>query len=152
MGVWIVERKITSLMKFKVMKKILLFVIPVVLIFVASRIYRNTEVETSSSYCNVNPKEYLSTDTEDAVILDVRTQREYDYGHLENAVVIDIYQRDFREKISKLDKNKTYYVYCKTGTRSRSAVNYMLQSGFKKVCNLEGGINYLTRAGVKLVR
>ena len=96
--------------------------------------------------------EYLKTEQKDAVILDVRTEREYAYGHLENAIVIDIYSRDFKEKISKLDKEKTYFVYCKTGIRSRSAVNYMINNGFKKVCDLEGGINYLTRAGVKLVQ
>ena len=134
------------------MKKILLIAIPVVLILVASRIYRNSESETGAAYCNLNAKEYLEVDAGEGVILDVRTQREYNYGHLDNAIVIDIYQRDFREKINKLDKEKTYYVYCKTGIRSRSAVNYMLKSGFKKVCNLEGGINYLTRAGVKLVK
>jgi rhodanese-related sulfurtransferase len=135
------------------MKKALYFIVPVILIFVASRIYKgNTEEKSNSAYCNLSAKEYIEVDTKDAVILDVRTQREFDYGHLENAIVVDIYQKSFREEINKLDKEKTYYVYCKTGTRSRSAVNYMLQSGFKKVCNLDGGINYLSSAGVKLVQ
>ena len=120
-------------MKSKDMKKILLFAIPIVLIFVASRIYRNTETETDTAYCNLNAKEYINTDTKEGVVLDVRTQREYDYGHLDNAIVVDIYARDFRDKISKLDKDKTYYVYCKTGIRSRSAFNYMLQNKLKKV-------------------
>ena len=139
-------------MKNNLMKKILLFAVPVVLIFVASRIDRSNDTMSNDSYCNLDAKEYVGTNIKDAVILDVRTQREFDYGHLENAIVMDIYHKSFREKISKLDKSKTYYVYCKTGIRSRSAVNYMLQSGFKNVCNLEGGINYLTRAGVKLVK
>ena len=100
----------------------------------------------------MSAKEYLETDTRQAIIIDVRTQREFDRGHLENAVIIDVYQKDFKKRINELDKSKSYFVYCKTGIRSRKAVNYMLQSGFKKVCNLEGGINYLTGAGVKLVR
>lgn len=135
------------------MKKALYFIVPVILIFVASRIYKGkTEEKSNSAYCNLSAKEYVEVDTKDAVILDVRTQREFDYGHLENAIFVDIYQKSFKEEINKLDKEKTYYVYCKTGIRSRSAVNYMLQSGFKKVCNLDGGINYLSRAGVKLVQ
>ena len=71
---------------------------------------------------------------------------------MENAVVIDIYDESFKDKIAKLDKSKHYMVYCKTGIRSRSAVNYMLQSGFQYVCDLQGGVNYLTRAGVKLIK
>lgn len=138
------------------MKKVLYLIIPVVLILVASRIYTSNNVsvstENDSAYCNLSASEYKETDTDGAIILDVRTQREFDYGHVENAIVVDIYKRSFREEISKLDKNKTYFVYCKTGIRSRSAVNYMMQSGFKKVCNIEGGTNYLSRAGVQLVR
>jgi rhodanese-related sulfurtransferase len=139
-----------------VMKKILYFVIPLLLIFVATRFYKSGSKSVGESsnaeYCNMSPSEYLKAEQKDVVILDVRTEREYAYGHLENAIVIDIYSRGFKDKISKLDKEKTYYVYCKTGIRSRSAVNYMIKTGFKKVCDLEGGINYLSRAGVKLVQ
>lgn len=137
------------------MKKALYFIIPVMIFLVATSCKSKNAPETvqsNSAYCNLSAKEYVEVDTKGAVILDVRTQREFNYGHLENAIVVDIYQKSFREEISKLDKEKTYYVYCKTGIRSRSAVNYMLQSGFKKVCNLDGGINYLSRAGVKLVQ
>lgn len=134
------------------MKKVLYFAIPIILIFVASRIYRSNSTESNSANCNLSAKEYVEIDTKEAIILDVRTQREFDYGHLENAIIIDIYQKSFKDEVNKLDKNKTYYVYCKTGIRSRNAVNYMMQSGFKNVCNLEGGINYLARAGVKLVK
>ena len=136
------------------MKKALYFIIPVVFVFVATKVYKgNNKIQDSNSaYCNLSANEYKVTEVKDAIIIDVRTQREFDYGHLENARVIDIYQKSFRDKIAGLDKNKTYYVYCKTGIRSRSAVNYMMQNGFKKVCNLDGGINYLSRAGVKLVK
>lgn len=137
------------------MKKALYFIVPIVLIFVASRFFGGNNQGangSNSAYCNLSANEYKETDTEGAVILDVRTQREFDNGHLENAMVIDIYKRDFRDKIAQLDKTKTYYVYCLTGVRSRSAVNFMMQSGFAKVCNLEGGVSYLNRAGVKLVR
>ena len=138
------------------MKKLLYFAIPIVLVFVGSRFYRSNSIPENAvgkaTYCNISANEYKEADTREAVIIDVRTQREYDYGHLENAIVIDVYQKSFRDQIAKLDKNGTYYVYCKTGIRSRSAVNYMLESGFTKVCDLEGGINYLSRAGVKLVK
>jgi len=135
------------------MKKALFLIVPVIIIFVAAMVYRgNSEEKGNSAYCNLSAKEYTEVDTKEAVIIDVRTQREFDSGHLENAIIIDIYQKTFKDEISKLDQNETYYVYCKTGMRSRSAVNYMMQMGFKNVCNLDGGINYLSRAGVKLVK
>ena len=109
-------------------------------------------IAKASSSCMMTPQDYQKADKSEAIILDVRTQREYDYGHLEGAIVVDIYQRDFRDKINKLDKSKTYYVYCKTGIRSRNAVAYMRQVGFKNVCDLQGGVNYLARAGVQFVR
>jgi rhodanese-related sulfurtransferase len=138
------------------MKKMLYFVIPLVLIFVATRFYKSGSKSTSdvknSQHCILSASEYKKADNKDVIIIDVRTDREFASGHLENAISIDIYKSDFKDKISKLDKEKTYYVYCKTGIRSRSAVNYMVETGFKKVCDLEGGINYLSRAGVKLVQ
>jgi phage shock protein E len=143
------------------MKKIFYFIIPVAIIVIAASYFKgnsssvptasSTSSSTSSS-CMMTPQDYLKADKSDAVIIDVRTQGEYDYGHLEGAIVVDIYQRDFRDKINKLDKSKTYYVYCKTGIRSRNAVAYMRQVGFEKVCDLQGGVNYLARAGVKFVK
>lgn len=140
------------------MKKVFYFAIPVVLIAIAVSFFngKSKTIETSGSSsganCKMTPDQYIQADKNNAVILDVRTQREFDYGHLEGAIVVDIYQGDFRDKVSKLDKSKTYYVYCKTGIRSRSAVNYMRDVGFTKVCDLQGGINYLARAGVQFVK
>ena len=134
------------------MKKVLYFIVPVVVVIAATKFYETKEVEAASSSCILSAKEYTEADKKEVVIIDVRTEREYAYGHLEGAVLVDIYQRNFKDIINKLDKTKNYFVYCKTGVRSRSAVNYMRQTGFINVCDLEGGINYLTRAGVKLVK
>jgi len=143
------------------MKKILYFIIPVGLIAVAASLFsgKSEAIDTSlattantSPECRMTPEEYVKADKSGSIILDVRTQREYNYGHLEGAILMDIYQRSFRDKVDQLDKSKTYFVYCKTGIRSRSAVRYMRQAGFTKVCDLQGGTNYLARAGVELVK
>ena len=141
------------------MKKIFYFIIPVAIIVIAASYFKGntSSVQSASSSnstasCVMSPQDFQKADKGGAVILDVRTQREYEYGHLEGAIVVDIYQRDFRDKIGQLDKSKTYYVYCKTGIRSRSAVAYMRQVGFEKVCDLQGGVNYLARAGVQFVK
>lgn len=76
----------------------------------------------------------------DAVILDVRTPREYNEGHIPNAVNIDIYMgRGFLDAIKALEPSKSYYVYCKSGGRSAQACTLMQQLGYNNAYNLLGG-------------
>lgn len=74
------------------------------------------------------------------VIIDVRTRPEYNEGYIENAILIDIYTSDFAQRIAELDKSKIYFVYCRTGSRSRYAHEYMKKIGFREVYNLKNGI------------
>ena len=89
---------------------------------------------------------------QDIVLLDVRTTREYNQGHLENSILINMYQSDFKQSILALDKQKTYYIYCHSGSRSRSATKFMRKNGFMNAHNIEGGIMSLKRQGITLVR
>jgi thioredoxin len=73
-------------------------------------------------------------------VLDVRTPEEFAEGYIENAVNINVNSAEFKDEIAKLDKNKSYLVYCLSGKRSASAASYMRSNGFKEVINLEGGI------------
>lgn len=79
-------------------------------------------------------------DTKNMVIIDVRTDAEYQDGHVQNSVNIDILNPDFKNKIEKLDKNKTYKVYCRSGNRSSQAEKMMKSLGFKDVENI-GSLN-----------
>jgi rhodanese-related sulfurtransferase len=75
-----------------------------------------------------------------AVILDVRTEEEWNEGIIPNAVLNDIYKgQGFLYKLDELDKSKNYYVYCKAGSRSAQACAIMNQMGFETTYNLEGG-------------
>jgi phage shock protein E len=132
------------------MKRAVYYIVPVVLIIVAARFFRSAPM--ADGPCNLSATEYKAADKANSVILDVRTQQEFDYGHLEGAVLLDIYQKSFRDEVNKLDKDTKYFVYCKAGIRSKNAVNFMLQSGFTEVCNLNGGINQLSGSGVALVK
>ncbi|MCF4102469.1 rhodanese-like domain-containing protein [Gillisia sp. M10.2A] len=79
--------------------------------------------------------------TEDAVILDVRTEEEFIEGYIPEAKNIDIYKgQEFLDEVNKLDKSKTYYVYCRSGARSAQACALMHQEGFENAYNLMGGI------------
>mgnify|MGYP001824998716 CR=1 FL=1 len=102
---------------------------------------------------SISAKDFLMLDdASESIVVDVRTDSEYRAGHLENAILISLHDRDFIDKIRDLDKNNTYYVYCKSGMKSRSAVMKMKKEGFLKVYNIRGGINDLTRNGLNLVK
>ena len=130
------------------MKNTAYLIIALVIIFIAAGFSKSNSV----GVCNLTPKDYLNIDKSNAIVLDVRTQREYESGHLKGAILLDIYKSNFRDEVNKLDKDKKYFVYCKVGVRSSSAANYMLQSGFENVCNLEGGIVKLSEVGVQIVK
>ncbi len=133
-------------------KKALYIIIPLIVFVVGFNLFKSGKSSQTSSSCYLTAKEFVDADKSEAIILDVRTPGEFNSGHVEGAKIMDINNKSFKDEINKLDKNKTYYVYCKTGIRSRSAVGYMTQSGFKNVCDIEGGIGNLARAGVQIVK
>lgn len=78
--------------------------------------------------------------SEPGIVLDVRTPGEFAEGIIDNAVNMDMNGENFEKQIETLDKNKTIYVYCRSGKRGTTAMNIMKEKGFKKIYNLEGGI------------
>jgi rhodanese-related sulfurtransferase len=79
-------------------------------------------------------------ESKEPILIDVRTSGEYSQGHLAKATLIDIYSSDFKSRVSKLDKSKPVFVYCKAGSRSSSAAEVMSGLGFKEIYDLSGGI------------
>ncbi|MGA9407301.1 MAG: molybdopterin-synthase adenylyltransferase MoeB [Bacteroidota bacterium] len=75
---------------------------------------------------------------DDLFILDVREPQEYQICNL-NGYLIPL--RDLPKRINELDTAKEIVVHCKVGGRSRQAVEFMKQAGFRKVKNLVGGID-----------
>jgi phage shock protein E len=90
---------------------------------------------------NVNVKDF-ATKTQQAgvVTLDVRTPGEFSQGHIQGAMNIDVEASTFDSEIAKLDKSKTYAVYCHSGNRSGVATQAMAKAGFTHLFNLENGI------------
>lgn len=78
---------------------------------------------------------------DNAVILDVRTAREVADGIIPKAIHLDIYKgQEFIDELEKLDKDKSYYVYCRSGNRSGQACSIMNQLGIANAYNLMGGM------------
>lgn len=97
----------------------------------------------------LSPDEYEKKmkETRDYTVVDVRTESEFVQGHLSNAVSIDIYRKDFREQLAKLNKNKPVFVYCAVGGRSNAAAGQLKSLGFNQVYDLRGGIKAWSQAG-----
>ncbi len=96
----------------------------------------------------VAPAEFAQKiQSEEGQLIDVRTPGEYKSGYIEGAVNIHLYDKDFEQRIDKLDKNETVYVYCKAGGRSAEAVEIMEQKGFKHIVELDGGMDAWNEAG-----
>ena len=79
------------------------------------------------------------TATAGAVLVDVRTAGEFSSGTIQGAKNIDFMSPDFKEQFLKLDKNKEYFLFCRSGNRSGQACNILSKEGYK-VYNLAGGV------------
>lgn len=94
----------------------------------------------------VEPEEFrkiLKEQSEDTVILDVRSNYEHHVGKFKNAVTLDIDNfRDFPDKLSELEhlKGKKIITYCTGGIKCEKASAYLLEQGFENVYQLHGGI------------
>ena len=73
------------------------------------------------------------------VLLDVRTDKEYEQGHIPGAVHIPY--SEIGERIKKLKKDKELVVFCQNGSKSIWAIKRLMGMGYKNLSNLKGGYN-----------
>ena len=95
----------------------------------------------TSGVTQVNPFEAIrQLNDSDAVMVDVRETKEFNDGHLKDAIHIPL--SDLKSRIGELDKykDKTVIAYCRSGSRSYSACKKLKKGGFESVNNLQGGI------------
>jgi rhodanese-related sulfurtransferase len=86
------------------------------------------------------------------VILDVRTPGEFREERIDGAVNIDFHSPNFRDQIAALDRDATYFVYCRTGNRSGKILPLLRELGFHDVHHLRRGITSWKSAGGSTVR
>ena len=90
---------------------------------------------------NLNVNDWINfKEDNNAVLIDVRTLAEFNEGHIDGALHIDVFSPNFQSEIEKLDKSKAYFLVCRSGGRSASAGGAMESMGFEKVTNLAGGM------------
>ncbi len=75
---------------------------------------------------------------EDIILLDVRTQGEYEEQHIPGSILIPVNELEKRAEAELTDKDADIIVYCASGKRSTSAANILAGLGYTKVYNLGG--------------
>ena len=86
-------------------------------------------------------KRLMDTET-DYIILDARTQEEFDEGHIEGAILIPEYEVATRAEKELPDKDRLILVYCRSGRRSKIAAQALVDLGYTNVKEFGGIIDW----------
>jgi len=102
---------------------------------------KTTEQQFEHIYCEKLEEILNQPDGKDHFeVIDVRTPGEYHSGHIPDARLLNLMDPSFKMKASELDPEKTYYVYCRSGSRSMTACRVMAEAGLKKLFNVKFGL------------
>ena len=123
------------------MKKIIFVMLAVLLLTACGQ---NTKIQQEAIYMNITAqeaKELMDTQT-DYIILDTRTQEEYDQGHIPGAIVIS--HDEILEKAEDMlpDKAQLILVYCRSGRRSKLAAEDLVKLGYTNIREFGGIIDW----------
>ena len=106
--------------------------------------------ESTKDISAVEANDYLSSDSrarDNAVVLDIRTGKEFGDGHIKGAMNLNFLGDDFKEKLAKLDRDRVYVMHCQSGGRSGRAKAVFKELGFKKILHIQDGYRAWASAG-----
>ena len=123
------------------MKKLVFLLLAVMMLTACGQ---DKENDQGAVYVNITAEEakQIMDSEEGYIILDVRTQEEYDQGHIPGAIVIS------HEKISEkaeevlTDKDQLILVYCRSGRRSKIAAEALVELGYTNIKEFGGIIDW----------
>lgn len=109
---------------------------------------RDVQQTQQSTIALITPED-LEVKMSDPLIqlIDVRTDKEWQKGHLKGAKRFEINNSNWETQISILDKNLPVYVYCAKGGRSSRSAKQLQKAGFQEIYDLDGGITAWLNAG-----
>ena len=123
------------------MKKLLFLLLAVMLLTACGQAKEN---DWEAAYMNITAEEAKQImDSEDGyIILDARTQEEYDQGHIPGAIVIS--HEEIMEKAEDVltDKDQLILVYCRRGRRSKIAAEALAELGYTNIREFGGIIDW----------
>ena len=93
---------------------------------------------SSSGYKSADSEQGKELVTQGAAVIDVRTEMEYQQGHIEGSQLISF--SELAEKAEKWPKDKMLLIVCASGSRSGAAAQMLAEKGYTEVYNLTGGL------------
>ena len=123
------------------MKKLIFLLLAVMLLTACGQ---NKENDKRAVYVNITAEEakQIMDSEEGYIILDVRTQEEYDQGPIPGAIVIS--HEEIAEKAEEVltDKDQLILVYCRSGRRSKLAAEVLVELGYTNIKEFGGIIDW----------
>ena len=123
------------------MKKLLFLLLAVMLLTACGQAKENDQ---EAAYMNITAEEakQIMESREGYIILDARTQEEYDQGHIPGAIVIS--HEEIAEKAEDVltDKDQLILVYCRSGRRSKIAAEALVELGYTNIKEFGGIIDW----------
>ena len=134
-----------------VSKRTSIIVVSVVAVLAVVAAFNTQNFFRSDNYGDVTVNEAwdLIQNEPELVVLDVRTQTEYDDGHIEGAILIPV--AELPDRLDELSTDDEILVYCRTGNRSGTAVGIMEENGFSKIYHMHEGISTWLSEGLPVV-
>jgi rhodanese-related sulfurtransferase len=126
----------------KKMKLLLVAVVGLLLLHACSHPSKSIQPNNTAVVNEIDQTAFVALlKNKQPIIIDVRTPAEVAEGIIPGATLfIDVKDDQFQTRIAQLDTTKTYVLYCRSGARSNTAGNIMLDKGFKLIYNLSGGV------------
>ena len=123
------------------MKKLMIILLAVMLLTACGQDKENNQ---GAVYVNITAEEAKQImDTEEGyIILDVRTQEEYDEGHIPGAILIPDTEIEARAGEELTDKDQLILVYCRSGRRSKLAAEILVELGYTNIKEFGGIIDW----------
>ena len=123
------------------MKKLILLLLAVMLLTACGQDKENNQ---GVVYVNITAEEAKQIiDTEEGyIILDVRTQEEYDQGHIPGAILIPDTEIKAKAEDVLTDKEQMILVYCRSGRRSKLAAETLVELGYTNIKEFGGIIDW----------
>ena len=123
------------------MKKLIILLLVVMMLTACGQDKENNQ---GAVYVNITAEEakQIMDSEEGYIILDVRTQEEYDEGHIPGAIVIS--HEEIEEKAEQVltDKEQLILVYCRSGRRSKLAAEALVELGYTNIKEFGGIIDW----------
>ncbi len=110
------------------------------IVFLFLFLFITCEFLNKSEVVLISNLDEIGSEYTDHILIDVRSQDEYDFGHIPNALNFDFYSETFQDTILTLQKNKSIILYCRTNNRSIKTAKFMQENGFKDISVIKGGL------------